>query len=118
MVHGLKHDTSREPSTYNGLREAEGIGTIITTMAGQCSHLNTIAVARATDVEGCEECLELGDTWVHLRQCLQCGHVGCCDASRNRHATAHFKATGHPLVTSLERGEDWVWCYVDEVFAG
>jgi uncharacterized UBP type Zn finger protein len=90
---------------------------ILTIMAGQCSHLNTIAVARATRVEGCEECLELGDTWVHLRQCLQCGHVGCCDASRNRHATAHFRATGHPLVTSLERGEDWIWCYVDEVFA-
>ena len=87
-------------------------------MATACSHLASIAVKRATHVEGCEECLELGDTWVHLRQCLQCGHVGCCDASRNRHATKHFAATKHPLIVSLERGEHWVWCYVDEVVAG
>jgi uncharacterized UBP type Zn finger protein len=85
-------------------------------MAGKCPHLSSIAYPRRERVEGCEQCLELGDVWVHLRQCLQCGHVGCCDASRHRHATAHFKATGHPLITSLERDERWIWCYVDDVF--
>jgi hypothetical protein len=80
-----------------------------------CTHLSSVAVARLDRVDGCEECLESGDTWVHLRQCLQCGHVGCCDSSRNKHATRHFKDTGHPLVTSLERGELWIWCYVDQV---
>jgi uncharacterized UBP type Zn finger protein len=84
-------------------------------MPAECTHLSSIAVARADRVDGCEECLELGDTWVHLRQCLQCGHVGCCDSSRNRHATAHFRETGHPLVASLERGERWIWCYEDQV---
>jgi len=84
-------------------------------MSEVCSHLASIVVERKNRVDGCEECLELGDTWVHLRQCLQCGHVGCCDASRNKHATKHFKATGHPLITSLERGERWIWCFVDEV---
>jgi uncharacterized UBP type Zn finger protein len=64
---------------------------------------------------GCEECLKIGSRWVHLRLCLQCGHVGCCDSSPNRHASKHFAATAHPLVQSLEPGEDWIWCYVDEV---
>ena len=77
--------------------------------------MSSIAVARLDRVDGCQECLESGDTWVHLRQCLQCGHVGCCDSSRNRHATRHFRDTGHPLVTSLERGERWIWCYEDQV---
>jgi uncharacterized UBP type Zn finger protein len=84
-------------------------------MPAGCTHLSSIAVARLDRVEGCEECLESGDTWVHLRQCLQCGHVGCCDSSRNKHATRHFRDTGHPLVTSLERGERWIWCYVDQI---
>ncbi|MEP7082589.1 MAG: UBP-type zinc finger domain-containing protein [Chloroflexota bacterium] len=65
--------------------------------------------------DGCEDCLRIGSGWVHLRLCLTCGHVGCCDSSPHRHATAHFGATGHPLVRSLEPGEDWMWCYVDEV---
>ncbi len=64
---------------------------------------------------GCEECLKMGASWVHLRECLICGHVGCCDSSKNRHATRHYHATGHPLVKSLEPGEQWLWCYVDEV---
>jgi diadenylate cyclase len=64
---------------------------------------------------GCEECLLMGDEWVHLRLCLTCGHVGCCDDSKNRHATAHFDSTRHPIVESLEPGEGWRWCYVDEV---
>ena len=83
-------------------------------MAARCTHIDQIhEFSRQTD--GCEECLILGDTWVHLRQCLICGHVGCCDASKNKHATKHFHATTHPIIRSLERGESWMWCYVDEV---
>ena len=66
--------------------------------------------------KGCEECMASGDTWVHLRMCLECGHVGCCDSSKNRHARAHFNETQHPLMQSVERGEDWRWCYVDETY--
>lgn len=80
-----------------------------------CTHLDQVeAVSPRT--EGCEECLATGDTWVHLRMCLICGHVGCCDASKNKHATKHFHTTAHPLVRSAEPGEDWAWCYVDQVF--
>ena len=68
--------------------------------------------------QGCEDCLRIGATWVHLRECLVCGHVGCCDSSPNRHATAHFHATEHPLVQSFQPDEDWIWCYVDEVVMG
>ena len=63
---------------------------------------------------GCEECLAMGDTWVHLRLCLHCGHVGCCDSSKNRHATKHHATTGHAVMRSLEPGEDWMWCYEDD----
>ena len=63
---------------------------------------------------GCEECLRLGTPWVHLRLCLTCGHVGCCDSSPMRHARAHAHAIGHPVVQSMERGENWRWCYVHE----
>jgi uncharacterized UBP type Zn finger protein len=65
---------------------------------------------------GCEDCLKIGARWVHLRECLTCGHVGCCDSSPNKHATAHFHATKHPIITSVEPGETWTWCYVDERF--
>ena len=61
------------------------------------------------------ECLAAGETWVHLRLCRTCGHVGCCDESKNRHASKHFRATQHPIMTSLEPGEDWSWCFADEV---
>ncbi|HEV2591716.1 MAG TPA: UBP-type zinc finger domain-containing protein [Gaiellaceae bacterium] len=66
-------------------------------------------------VAGCEDCLRTGDKWLHLRICLSCGHVGCCDDSPNRHATAHFHAGGHPIIRSLEPGEEWCWCYRDEI---
>jgi monovalent cation/hydrogen antiporter len=66
-------------------------------------------------VAGCEECLRGGDRWFHLRMCLTCGKIGCCDASPNRHATAHFHETGHPLIRSAEPHEEWAWCFVDEV---
>ena len=79
-----------------------------------CSHLDQIHDITPS-ADGCEDCLRIGARWVHLRLCLTCGHVGCCDSSPNRHATAHFHAAAHPLVRSLEPGEDWMWCYVDEV---
>jgi len=79
-----------------------------------CSHIGLIQRV-SPSAEGCEDCLKTGDSWVHLRLCLICGHVGCCDESENKHATKHFHATGHPLIRSLEPGEDWTWCYVDEV---
>ncbi len=65
--------------------------------------------------QGCEECLKTGDTWVHLRVCMVCAHVGCCDSSKNKHATAHFHATNHPVIRSLEPGESWAYCYTDKV---
>lgn len=79
-----------------------------------CSHLEAVAdVTPASD--GCEDCLKIGSTWVNLRLCMSCGHVGCCDSSPNRHATAHFLSTSHPLIRSYEPGQDWWWCYVDEM---
>ena len=86
-------------------------------MAAQCQYPDQIKT-RHTKKKGCEDCLKMGDTWVHLRLCLTCGHVGCCDSSKNKHATRHFHATDHPLVRSIEPGESWVWCYADEVIAG
>ena len=80
----------------------------------RCSHLSCIRPV-APSTKGCEECLASGDDWVHLRLCLTCGHGGCCDQSKNKHATRHFQATGHPLTASLEPGEDWRWCYVDQL---
>ncbi len=82
-------------------------------MATPCNHLDEIRdVTPSTD--GCEECLKRGDTWVHLRMCKTCGHVGCCDSSKNKHATRHFQETGHPIMQSFESGERWMWCYVDQ----
>lgn len=81
----------------------------------QCSHLDGIDEDVAPKSEGCAECLTIGDDWVHLRLCLTCGNVGCCDDSKNTHATKHHRATKHPIVRSFEPGERWIWCYVDEV---
>ena len=81
-----------------------------------CTHLDHVHVLELPEsVEGCEECLEAGAPWLHLRICLECGHVGCCDSSPNKHATAHAGQTGHPIIRSLQPGEVWSWCYVDEV---
>jgi uncharacterized UBP type Zn finger protein len=80
----------------------------------QCSHLNSIRDVRPRS-GGCEECLAIGDTWVHLRLCMICGHVGCCDSSKNKHARKHFHATRHPIMRSIEPSETWGWCYIDEV---
>ena len=79
-----------------------------------CTHLDQIHDVTVS-ADGCEDCLKMGSRWVHLRMCLVCGHMGCCDSSPNKHATAHFHATTHPIITSAEPGEDWRWCYVDEV---
>jgi len=80
----------------------------------ECAHLDQIREV-TPNTDGCEECLKTGGWWVHLRVCLACGHVGCCDASPGKHATRHHHVTGHPLVQSLEAGESWIWCYVDRV---
>ena len=79
-----------------------------------CAHLDQIVDVRPR-ARGCEECLRTGDSWVHLRLCLSCGHVGCCDSSKNRHASAHFWANGHAIIQSLEPAETWRWCYIDEI---
>ncbi len=78
-----------------------------------CQHQDQIREVEPS-ADGCEDCLKAGDRWIHLRMCLTCGYAGCCDSSRNKHATKHAHATGHPLVTSLEPGEDWVYCYPDD----
>lgn len=84
-------------------------------MAIPCTHLDQIQDVEPRTPEGCEECLQMGARWVHLRLCRSCGHVGCCDASPNKHATKHFHATKHPIIQSFEPNEDWLWCYVDEI---
>jgi uncharacterized UBP type Zn finger protein len=83
-------------------------------MAESCTHLDQIKISH-TDKRVCEDCVKIGGRWVHLRLCLTCGHVGCCDSSPNKHASRHFAKTGHPLVRSIEPGENWIWCYVDEL---
>ena len=80
-----------------------------------CSHLDTVQFELPERVEGCAECLKIGASWVHLRLCRECGKVSCCDDSPNRHATEHFHEAGHPVIRSAEPGENWSWCYVDEV---
>lgn len=81
-----------------------------------CEHVvGPVSVTPSDD--GCTECLKIGGEWHHLRMCLTCGKVGCCDNSPNRHATAHYHAVGHPAIQSFEKGEDWRWCYPDEIYA-
>jgi uncharacterized UBP type Zn finger protein len=84
-------------------------------MSKSCAHLGEIKDVDPRTPQGCEECLKMGGEWVHLRLCMSCGHVGCCDQSPNKHATAHFRHSRHPIMRSFERGEDWGWCYVDEI---
>jgi monovalent cation:H+ antiporter-2, CPA2 family len=82
---------------------------------GACEHAASVRPDVTTAANGCEECLKLGDTWVHLRICMKCGNVGCCDSSKNRHATKHYRSTDHPVIRSYQRGEEWAWCYPDEL---
>jgi uncharacterized UBP type Zn finger protein len=79
-----------------------------------CIHLDEIRDVTPS-ADGCEDCLKIGSTWVHLRLCMICGHVGCCDNSPNRHASKHFAATGHPIIRSFEPGEEWGYCFVDDM---
>ena len=85
-------------------------------MTASCSHISQIRVVEPHPPEGCMECLQAGGRWVHLRMCLSCGHIGCCDSSPNKHASKHFQNTGHPIVRSYEPGEDWGWCYADQLY--
>lgn len=85
-------------------------------MATTCTHLDHVLVTELPEsVEGCADCLAAGTQWVHLRICLECGHVGCCDSSPMRHASAHAAATEHPIIRSLEPGEEWAWCFPDQL---
>jgi uncharacterized UBP type Zn finger protein len=80
-----------------------------------CEHTAAMPADVTSSATGCRECLELGDTWVHLRICMQCGHVGCCDSSKNRHASRHYRTGGHPVIRSYEPREEWAWCFPDEL---
>jgi uncharacterized UBP type Zn finger protein len=81
-----------------------------------CAHLDQVRLTELpASIAGCEECLKTGDRWVHLRMCAACGKIGCCDSSPNRHASRHGREAGHAIARSAEPGEDWFWCYVDEV---
>jgi uncharacterized UBP type Zn finger protein len=81
-----------------------------------CTHRDQIQPVALPEKYVCQECVALGDRWIYLRICLICGHVGCCDNSKNKHATQHFHTTGHPVIRSLEPNEDWMWCFIDQVF--
>ncbi|MFI5283618.1 MAG: UBP-type zinc finger domain-containing protein [Candidatus Dormibacterales bacterium] len=83
-----------------------------------CAHLSAIREVRPKTPEGCEECLATGDRWVHLRLCLSCGHVGCCDQSKNKHARKHSSSGAHPIIRSFEPGERWIYCFADEMIVG
>jgi uncharacterized UBP type Zn finger protein len=83
-------------------------------MSETCTHLDTVGEVLPGD-QGCHECLQFGGRWVHLRMCQSCGHVGCCDSSPGKHATAHYRESSHPLIRSFEPGEEWFWCYPDGV---
>jgi len=83
-------------------------------MPDECTHLDQVDAAAQPSSTGCEDCLRTGDRWLHLRMCRVCGHVGCCDSSPNKHASAHGAADSHPLISSYEPGEVWWWCFVDE----
>ena len=84
--------------------------------AETCAHLHDLPASVTPSADGCEDCLETGDSWVQLRLCLTCGHVGCCDSSKNKHATAHYHSSHHPVIQSFQPDESWRWCYPDELF--
>ena len=83
-------------------------------MSLECNHLMEVQFTKPNK-NVCEECVRTGDRWIHLRMCLTCGHVGCCDSSKNKHARKHFQRVSHPLIRSIEPGEGWVWCYIDQL---
>jgi uncharacterized UBP type Zn finger protein len=108
----MKKDSSGSVRIAARVREAAASGTLDNR---GCRHIDTIQDVTPS-ADGCEDCLKTGDEWVHLRLCLTCGHVGCCDNSKNKHATRHYHQTNHPLVISYEEGENWMWCYLDQAF--
>jgi uncharacterized UBP type Zn finger protein len=81
----------------------------------RCSHVDHIKDVEPSGA-GCNDCVLLGDVWKQLRMCMECGHVGCCDSSKNKHAIGHFGATQHPLARTIEPGEEWGWCYIDQLW--
>ena len=82
-----------------------------------CDHVNQNKITEKPDeVKGCDECLQIGSSWVELRMCLTCGHVGCCDSSEHQHAREHYETTKHPIIQSVEPGQEWGWCYLDEEY--
>ena len=107
----MKKDSSGSVRLASKIQKAVETGEL---SSDDCGHLSTIQDV-VPSADGCEDCLKIGDVWVHLRVCLQCGHVGCCDDSKNKHATRHHHETGHPIIASYEEGEDWLWCYIDQV---
>jgi len=107
----FRRPVDAEPARAESAAPANGT---IATPRGRCQHADQVRAVIPRTV-GCEECLAVGQRWVHLRVCMTCGHVGCCDSSKGKHATAHHKLSGHPIVRSLEPGETWAWCYIDEV---
>ena len=82
----------------------------------ECTHKDQIKDVQPKDVTVCEDCIKTEDEWVALRMCLTCGHVGCCDSSKNQHARKHFESTGHPIIKSVQPGQEFEWCYVDNVY--
>lgn len=86
-------------------------------MKTACKHITDISELKTATKQVCEACVKLGDAWVHLRTCQECGVTLCCDDSKNKHATKHFQAIGHPVISSAEPNERWLWCYKDEAFA-
>jgi hypothetical protein len=119
LVGALEHARARTEAGYPGFRTfpyVEYSERQMSVSGSICSHLDQIEVTALPEkIEGCEECLKIGSGWVHLRMCMTCGKIGCCDSSPNRHATAHERESGHPIIRSAEPGEDWSWCYLDEV---
>jgi len=107
----MKEDSSGKVQIGVQIRQAVESGNLD---AKGCGHLSTIQDV-IPSANGCEDCLKIGDDWVNLRLCLTCGYVGCCDSSKNKHATRHHNQTDHPMIVSYEEGENWLWCYVDQV---
>jgi uncharacterized UBP type Zn finger protein len=107
----MKKDASGSVRIAAKIRELINSGELD---AEGCQHFTQLQDV-VPSADGCEDCLKIGDNWVHLRVCMTCGHVGCCDASKNKHATRHFHETHHPVIVSYEPGENWLWCYVEEV---
>jgi hypothetical protein len=90
-----------------------------TNVTAACTHTGSIQLTHLpAEIPGCEDCLRTGDRWLHLRMCMTCGHIGCCDSSPNRHARAHAEASGHPIIRSAEPGEDWSFCFLDDIVLG